>query len=116
MTPDEGLAVTTIFWGLAAIASLSIAVPQSVLLCRTTLRRDDLWRFRVKTVLLFGGLALANLRNLAVWVDYAFSDQRYLGGIEQRWPLDLAVAVILMAACTLAAVLFWQTQHEESRP
>lgn len=116
MTPDEALAVTTIFWGLAAVAALSIALPQSVLLCRTTLRRDDLWRWRVKTVLLFGGLALANLRNLAVWADYAFFDLRYLGTIEQRWPLDLAVAVILMAACTLAAVLHWETQHEGPQP
>lgn len=110
--PDEALALTTIFWGVSAVAALVIAVPQSLLLARTALRRDPLWWFRLKTSLLFGSLGVAMIRNLGVWADYTFFDQRYLGPITQRWQMDLVLATGIMLACVLAAVLYIQTQHE----
>lgn len=115
MTPDNALVVTTLCWGIAAIAALIIAVPQSVLLIRTSVHRDGLWWFRLKSTLLFGSLGLSMVRNLAVWADFTFYDQHYLGTIAQRWSLDLALSALIMLACVLAAVLYIQTQHE-ARP
>ena len=115
MTADQGLALTTLCWAVAAVASLVIALPQSWLLARTATRRDILWWFRLKTTLLFGSLALALGRNLAVWADYAFFDQKFFGGIASRWPADLALSVLIMAACVLAASLYVRVQHEVTR-
>lgn len=112
MAPDEALALTTAFWGAAAAAALIIAVPQAILLVRTALRRDPLWWFRLKTTLLFGSLGAAMARNVAVWADFTFFDQRYLGGIAQRWPADMVLSAAIMLACVLAAVLYVRTQHE----
>lgn len=106
---------TTACWAVCAIAALIVAVPQSILLVRTAPDRDDLWWFRLKSSLVFGSLGLAMIRNVAIWADYVFFDQRYLGMIEQRWPLDLALSVLIMAGCILAAVLYIQTQFE-ARP
>ena len=112
MTPETAVGMTTLVWGVAAIASLTIAVPQSVLLIRTSLNRDPLWWFRLKTTLLFGSLGIAMIRNVAVWADLAWFDQQYLGPIATRWPLDMALAFGICAACVLAAILYIQTQHE----
>ena len=110
--PDDALALTTLFWLVAAIAALTIAVPQAILLVRTAVHRDPLWWFRLKTTLLFGSLGVALGRNVAVWADYAFFGQRYLGTIAQRWAMDLVLAAAIMLACVLAAILYAQTQHE----
>lgn len=110
--PAEALTVTTLFWGISALAALFIAAPQAALLVRTAVRRDPLWWFRLKTTLLYGSLGLALARNVAIWADYTFFNQRYLGTIAQRWPADLVLSALVMLACVLAAVLFWRTQHE----
>lgn len=112
---DNALALTTFFWGIAAVASLSIALPQMGLLVRTSIHRDELWWFRLKTTLLFGSLGLAMFRNVAVWADYSFFDQYYLGAITERWPADLTFAFLIMVACLLAAALFWKTQRDERK-
>lgn len=109
---DSGVEVTTVLWAVATVAALIIAVPQTWLLIRTATHRDGLWWFRLKTSLLFGSLALSMLRNMAVWADYAFFEQRYLGTIAQRWTFDLGVAFLITAACCLAATLFIRVQHE----
>lgn len=112
MAPDDAITATTVFWGVAAIAALIIAVPQAWLLIRTSLHRDRLWRFRGMSTLLFGSLGLAMGRNVAVWADLAFFDQYYLGPIATRWPLDLVIAALITLACVLAAFLYIQTQQE----
>lgn len=112
MAPDEALTVITVFWGIAAVASLIIAVPQSILLVQTSHRRDKLWPFRLMSVLLFGSLGVAMGRNVAVWADLAFADQAYLGALATRWPLDLILAALIMLACVLAALLYVQVQRE----
>lgn len=112
MTADEAIDVTTLLWAVASIAALSIAVPQATLLARTAVHRDPLWWFRLKTTLLFGSLGVAMIRNVLVWADLAWFDQRYLGPITHRWPLDLGLALCITAACVLAAVLYVQVQHE----
>jgi succinate-acetate transporter protein len=109
---DLGQDVTTVCWGVAALAAATIAVPQAILLCRTLFRRDELWWFRLKTTLLFGSLALALGRNLAVWADYTWFGQRYLGTIDHRWAVDLILSSLIMLACLLAAGLYWKTRHE----
>jgi hypothetical protein len=112
MALDDALALTTLCWGIAAIAALIIAVPQAILLIRTALHRDPLWWFRLKTTLLFGSLGTALTRNVAIWADYALFDQRYFGTISQRWPADLVLSALVMLACVLAAVLYVKTQNE----
>jgi hypothetical protein len=112
MGPDDALAITTGVWALAALAALSIAIPQSWRLIRTSMRHDSLWWFRLMSVLLFGALGVAMLRNVAVWADLTFNDQRLLGPISQRWPFDLGIATGVMIACVYAAVLYVQTQRE----
>lgn len=114
MAPDLALTLTTICWGVAALAALVIAVPQSFLLVRTAERRDVLWWFRLKTTLLFGSLGVALLRNVAIWADYVFFGQWYFGSITQRWPMDLALSVLIMLACLLAASLYIKVQSEVS--
>jgi hypothetical protein len=110
--PDIAINLTTACWGVALIAALVIALPQSLLLIRTSVRRDDLWWFRLKSSLLFGSLALAMARNLAVWADFALFNQRYFGTIERRWPMDLGLSALIMAAVVLAAILYVRTQTE----
>lgn len=112
MTLDTGLALTTLCWAVAAVAALTIALPQSWLLVRTAVDRDKLWWFRLKSTLLFGSLGVAMLRNVAIWADYVLFDQHYFGGIAQRWPADLALSVVIMCACLLAAILYVRTQYE----
>jgi hypothetical protein len=73
MGPDDALAITTGVWALAALAALSIAIPQSWRLIRTSMRHDSLWWFRLMSVLLFGALGVAMLRNVAVWADLTFT-------------------------------------------
>lgn len=113
MTPAEALDVTTLVWGVAALAALSIAIPQAIMLIRLRNVRDSLWPFRVMSVLLFGALGVAMTRNVAVWADVAYFDQRYLGPIAVRWPLDLGIALTIMLACLWAAGLYSKVQREE---
>lgn len=116
MTPEQAIDLTTLIWGVAAVAALVIAVPQSALLARTTppSRRDRNWWFRLMSTLLFGALGIAMLRNVVVWADLAYFDQRVLGPIARRWPLDLGLAVAICVACVLAAWLYVKTQREGS--
>jgi hypothetical protein len=112
LTPEDAVDITTIVWGIAAVAALSIAVPQAVLLIRLRRLHDRLWPFRVMSALLFGSLGVAMGRNVLAWADLAYFDQRYLGPIARRWPLDLAVAMLIMLACVWAALLYVRVQSE----
>jgi hypothetical protein len=110
--PDV-LSLTAACWIVAAVASLRIAPPQMWLLLRTCGARDDLWLYRLKTVLLFGSLAVALLRNAAIWADFAWFEMRYFGTINDRRGGDLAISFAVMAACCLAAYLY---DREQRRP
>lgn len=112
MTANDALILTTLFWALAALAALAIAAHQSMRLARAAPAHDEHWWFRLMSVLVFGSLGVTKLRNVAVWSDYIWFDQGLFGSILQRWPLDLALAVLTMLACLLAAVLYVQTQRE----
>lgn len=112
MTPDL-LALTACCWVVAALAALRIAAPQLVLLIRTSLHRDDLWLYRLKTSLLFGSLAVALLRNAAIWVDFLWFEQRFFGSINERQTGDLATSATITAACCLAAWLYQREQHRD---
>jgi len=116
MTPDDAVALTTLCWAVASTASFTIAVPQLWLLLRTSIHRDSLWWFRLKTTLLFSSLGIAMVRNVAVWADFAFFEQHYLGAIDRRWPLDLALALAITVACVFSAILFIYTQHYDRTP
>lgn len=112
MPPDNVLGAITLCWALGAVACLVISVPQSILLVRTSVNRDPLWWFRLKTTLLFGSLGVALIRNVAIWVDYTWFGQDLFGPIGERWPWDLAISALICGACVLAAVLYVQTQNE----
>lgn len=112
MTPEDAVDVTTMVWGVAALAALMVAIPQSLLLVRMRNRQDRLWPFRVMSTLLFGSLGIAMGRNVLVWADLAYFDQRYMGPIARRWPLDMAIALLIMVACLWAALLYVRVQNE----
>lgn len=112
MTADQAIDVTTLVWAVAALASLCVALPHSVLLIRLWNARDRLWEFRAVVCLLFGALFLTMFRNVAVWADLAWFGQRYLGPIASRWPLDLGLAVLTMIACVWGAFLYARVQRE----
>lgn len=110
--PPEALLIMTACWAISAIAALSIALPQSVLLVRTTFARDKNWWLRLKTTLLFGSIGIAAGRTAAILIDYLWFDQAWFGPLESRWAGDLTLAVAVTTAVVLAAVLFWQIQFE----
>jgi hypothetical protein len=114
MTPPDVLSITAACWIVAAMASLRIAPPQLLLLIRTCTHRDDLWLYRLKTSLLFGSLAVALLRNAAVWADFVWFDMRYFGSIADRRLGDLVVSVAIMLACLLAAGLYSREQRRSA--
>jgi hypothetical protein len=114
MTPDL-LSITAACWVVAALASLRIAPPQLLLLIRTCCTRDDLWLYRLKTSLLFGSLAVALLRNAAIWADYVWFDMRFFGPISDRQMGDLLISVAVMVACLLAAGLYHREQRRDAR-
>jgi hypothetical protein len=107
------MALTAACWIVAAVASLRIAPPQMWLLLRTCAVRDALWLYRLKTVLLFGSLAVALLRNAAIWADFVWFDMRYFGSINDRRTGDFAISFAVMLACLLAAYLY---DREQRRP
>jgi hypothetical protein len=113
MTPEGALILTTLFWAVAGFVATGIAVHQSVRLVRAVGHHDKHWWFRLMSVLVFGSLGVTKLRNVAIWTDYIWFDQQLMGTIQQRWPLDLALATLTMAACLLATVLYVQTQQGE---
>ncbi len=114
MTASQAIDLTALIWAVAMAATLSIAVPQAILLVRMRKRRDRLSPFRIMSATLFGSLGVAMARNVAVWTDLAFFDQQYLGPIARRWPLDLVLALLVMAACIYAAGLYQRVQREVS--
>lgn len=109
---EGGLILTMLCYAVIALASLSIAVPQTLLLARLWRAVDGLTLFRLKNALVYGSLFLLALRTMAVWADFVLLDQRYLGPIERRWGSDLSVAVVVTVAVVFAAVLHWRTQHD----
>lgn len=112
MTQDQAVDLTTLIWAFAAVPSLGIALAQAILLIRMRHSRDRLWPYRVMCTLLFGSLGVAMGRNVAVWADLAFFEQFYLGPISRRWPIDLALALLIMVSCLWAGALYLREQRE----
>lgn len=112
MTAEQAVDLTTLLWALAAIPSLGIALAQAYLLVKMRRARDRLWQYRVMGTLLFGSLGVAMGRNVVVWADLAFFEQRLLGPIAVRWPLDLALAFLIMLACLWSGALYVREQRE----
>ena len=110
MTPEQAVDITTLIWAFAAVPSLGIATAQAILLVRMRRSKDRLWPYRVMGTLLFGALGVAMARNVAVWADLAYADQRYLGPIDRRWPLDMFLAFCIMLACLWAGALYVREQ------
>lgn len=106
MTADQGLALTTLCWVLAAVPSLLIAGDQAILMIRLLHRHDGLDLYRVRTALLFGVIGVALARSASIWADFRWFDQRYFGTIDDRWPMDLAISVVLLLAVLLSTCLY----------
>lgn len=113
MTPETGLLLTTLCYAFGAIAALSIAIPQATLLVRMRHVRDGLLSFRWKNALVYGACTVEALRTVAVWIDFVWFGQCYLGPIIHRWPFDLTVSAVFATALAFAAVLHWKTSREE---
>ncbi len=112
MARETGLALTALCYLLAAIAALSITVPQARRLVRLRHAHDGLGAFRLKTTVLFGSLSLLALRAAAVWIDFVFFGQHYLGTIDHRWGVDLALAALFLGGVLISAWLHWRMAHE----
>lgn len=113
LTPETAADLMALIWAVAAFAAALIAVPNAVRLIGMRQARDSLGLYRLMAVLVFGSGFLMLLRNVAVWADFAYFGQAYLGTFAQRWPWDLGIAVLIMLGYALGAFLFVRAQREQ---
>lgn len=107
--PDDVGVVIVMALGLAALCALSVAIPQAVLLVRLARKGEGIALWTLKTVLWTGSLGLALGWRFLVWVDFTQMDQRVLGTIDQRWPVEATLTMLVAAACIYAAGLYHGT-------
>lgn len=107
--PDDVGAVIVIALGLGAFCALSVAIPQAILLVRLIRNGEGMALWTLKTVLWTGSLGLALGWRFLVWADYTQFDQRVLGTIDQRWPVEATLTMLVAAACIYAAGLYHGT-------
>ncbi len=112
--PDEASAIITGLLALSTLCAARVGIPQFVLLFRKGAKADGLHPFRVMWVLLMGALAVGTGWRCLVWADLTFADQHWFGPIAERWPVDMAITMMIFAACLFAAVLYEITQRSES--
>lgn len=107
--PEDVEVVIAIALGLASVCALSVAIPQAILLIRLACRGEGIALWTLKTVLWTGSLGLALGYRCLVWIDYTQMGQRYLGPIDQRWPIETTLTMLVAAACIYAAGLYHGT-------
>lgn len=103
----ELLIVVVFAW--TALAALSVALPQAWLLVRLWRAGDAIAPYTLKTVAWTGTLGVILLWRAILFVDYSRFDQRYFGTIDDRWPIDLALALAFAVAVNYAAALYHWT-------
>lgn len=112
--PDEVAAIITGLLALSTLCALRVGIPQFLLLVKRWPRMDDLQPFRLLWVLLMGALVAGTGWRSIVWADLTFADQAWFGPIAERWPVDLAITVLIAVACAFAAGLYEITQRSKS--
>lgn len=105
--PDDVAFWVVVAFAVGGLASLSVAVPITVVLYRLFRTGDDeYWPYTVKTFLWTSALGVVLLYRALVFFDYAYADQYYLGPIDHRWGFEAAFAVYLVIAPIYAASLY----------
>lgn len=107
--PEKVLLSIVIAFAIASLAAISVAVPQSILLVRLLAARDAIAPYTLQTVAWTSTIGVSFAWRCAVFVDFTYFDQRYLGTIEDRWPIESIMAFALTAAVIYGAVLYHKT-------
>lgn len=107
--PERVLLSIIVAMAVAAIAALSVAVPQSVLLVRLLVRGDPIAPYTLKTVAWTSSIGVAFAWRCLVFVDFTYFSMHYLGTIEDRWPFETILAFLLTGSVLYAAILYHRT-------
>lgn len=107
--PDDLEVLIVVIFAWTALAALSVTIPQAWLLIRLWRAGDSIAPYTLKTVAWTGTLGVILCWRSALFIDYSFFDQRYFGTIEQRWPIDLTLALAFAVAVNFAAGLYHWT-------
>lgn len=107
--PDDLEVLIVIVFAWTAIAALSVTIPQAWLLVRLWRAGDSIAPYTLKTVAWTGTLGVILLWRSMLFVDYSFFGQHVFGTIEDRWPIDLALALAFAVAVNFAAGLYHWT-------
>lgn len=108
--------VEVLMTGLLAISTLCalrVGLPQLVLLLQHGPRWSVLQPFRLLWVLIMTAFVAGTGWRCLVWADLTFADQAWFGPISRRWPVDLAIAMLVTIACAFSAGLYEWTQREK---
>lgn len=98
-----------IAFGIASIAALTVAIPQTALLVRLLRAGNSIAPYTLKTVAWTGTIGVAFAWRCLVFIDFTYFDQRYLGTIDDRWPIESIMAFGLTAAVIYGAALYHKT-------
>ena len=104
--PDDIELLVAFVFAETAFVALSVAVPQAVLLVRLWRAGESIARYTLKTVAWTGTIGLILFWRSLLFVDYTLFEQRYFGTIEERWPVDLTLALLFAVAVNYAATLY----------
>lgn len=107
--PERVLYSIIVAFAIASVAALTVAIPQSMLLVRLLRSGDEIAPYTLKTVAWTGTIGVAFAWRCIVFVDFTYFDQHYLGTIEDRWPIESAMAFLPTAAVIYGAVLYHRT-------
>lgn len=98
---------------LSAVSLLTVGIPQAYIYARLGLGFFDLQVFRLKTGLLSISFALFLMWRAVVYTDYAFFDQRIMGTLGIRWPIEMLIASLVAIASlyTAGLYLYYRRRH-----
>lgn len=111
--PESAEGVIALLYAVSAVCVSSIGIPQTVSLYRRRNLKDGLQPFRFLWVLLMGALCVGMSYRALVWIDLALFDQRFMGPIAIRWPVEVVIAWLITAASIFSAALYWRTRRDE---
>lgn len=108
---DDVSTLIAFIYGLSACALFVVGIPQGLAYMRHGWGFHDLQVFRLKTSLISNSFACFLLWRAVVYIDFAWYDQRIMGTLGGRWPIELAIGLAVLVAALYAAGLYLYYQR-----
>lgn len=112
---DVAAALVSVLYVTSAITLCVVGLPQLLALLRGQLRGWPYQDFRLMTAWVFLATAVALVWRGIVYADFAYADQLWLGTIQTRWPIEVAVAVFAQSGYGYAAGLYIRYRRRAHR-